>query len=97
MNNRNREENEWTLDMRSTDTQIDTLLANIRRLEDPLAQRDLLKLHSNITTIREDISKESVRCRSLNCTTGNMQKLQRTLAESVDVLSQLITMALLMA
>lgn len=96
MNNRIREEEEWTLDMTATDIEINHMLTNIRQLSDPAARRDLLKLHANVAAVREDISREAVRCRGFNRTTGTMQNLQKTLAESMSVLSQLLTMALLM-
>lgn len=91
-----REEKEWAINLSEIDREIDGLLFNIRRLDDPEARADLLRLHRNVADLREDVSRESVRCRGFNRTTGNMQNLQKSLNEALEVLTQMVTMALLM-
>ena len=91
-----REDSEWTIDLSEIDTRLELMLHNINRLEDPVAQRDLTKMYWNVYSIREEVSKEAVRCRNLNRTTGTMQRLQKSIESSVATVEQLLTLTMLM-
>lgn len=91
-----RDEQEWSLDLTSINEQVDSMRRQIQRLKDPSARLDLTKLQRNVENILTDISKEAVRCRGFNRTTGNMQNLQKTLNETVALLGKMLMLAALM-
>lgn len=97
MNNVIREEQAWVLDVGSLDDRIERLRCGVRRLEDREARVDLGRMVVNIDAVRDRISQESVRCRNLNRTTGNLQRLLRDLELALDTTEGLLTMAVLMA
>lgn len=91
-----RDDGEWSIDVDDLDEQMRDLGSKIRRLKNPEATRDLGRMFRNVETLRESMSKEAVRCRGLNRTTGTMQNLQKEIDSTLGTLEQLLVMALLM-
>lgn len=93
--NTGREEQEWTLEEAELDIQIRELLAGVNRVQDVGMKRDLLRMYRNVEDKRSDLSREAVRCRNLNRTTGTMQKIQQELPELIKMTEKFLTIALL--
>lgn len=90
-----RDEGEWSIDVDELDDQMRSLGSKIRKLKNPEATRDLGRMFRNIETLRESMSREAVRCRGLNRTTGTMQNLQKDIDQTIGTLEQLLVLALL--
>ena len=93
--NTGREEWEWTLDEAAFDRALRELQEGINRVADEQMRKDLLRMYRNVENKRSDMSREAVRCRNLNRTTGTMQKLQQELPELIKTTEKFLTIALL--
>jgi hypothetical protein len=93
--NTNREDQEWTLEEVDLDLQLRELLAGINRVQDEQMKKDLLRMFRNVENKRSDMSREAVRCRNLNRTTGTMQNIQKELTELIATTEKFLTIALL--
>lgn len=93
--NTNREDQEWTLDEAAFDRALRDLQEGINRVADEQMKRDLVRMFRNVENKRSDMSREAVRCRNLNRTTGTMQNIQKELPELITTTEKFLTIALL--